>query len=175
MLSNTSRQCKNSQQYTWKLVQSYCCPHEILIFRLLNQGFWTGLCFPSLQTARNNDQFHFQSNDPWPYHSAHYIVAQSSKAWMKFKDPYFLLQLKWPDFSCSWEKGASLCSFFSEHMLNFAIFGMFSQWEVSISMQCIAITLFNTKLVMDAEPVLYVVKNACRKSWLCYNSGYCQK
>lgn len=57
--------------------------------------------------------------------------------------------------------------FFPEHMLNFAIFGMLSQWEVSISIQRIAITSFNTKLVMDAEPVLYVMKNACRKSWLC--------
>lgn len=131
------------------------------------QDFELGLASPSLQTARNYDQFNFQSQDPWPCHSAHYIVAHSSKAWMKFKDPYFILQLKWPDFLCPWEKAAPLCSFFSEHMLNFAIFGMFSQWEVSISIQCIAITSLNTKLVMDAEPVLCVMKNACRKSWLC--------
>lgn len=54
-----------------------------------SKDFEPGFASPSLQTTRNNDQFHFQCNDPWPCHSAHCMVAQSSKTWIKFKDPYF--------------------------------------------------------------------------------------
>lgn len=166
-----NRKCKTIRQYTWKLVHSYCCPCEILIFRQLIQGFWTGLCFTFFADCREEWPIPFSAQWPFTMQLCPLYSGTIIKSMNKIQRSILHTTTKMTWLFMPLRKR----SFFSEPMLNFAIFGMFSQWEASISIQRIAITSFNTKLVMDAEPVLYAMKNACRKSWLCCNSGYCQK
>lgn len=67
-----------------------------------SKDFEPGFASPFLQTTRNNDQFHFQCNDPWPCHSAHCIGGTIIKNMNKIQRS--ILQLKWPDFLFPWEK-----------------------------------------------------------------------